>query len=107
MSARESIQERALRYISENRLTVTWVDHERIDATCQGTGAVWTLGYRRGGWFCSCPAADHGARCSHLDALQRVCRRPVRQPAGLTAERLRREQAEANRVRNGTTRRTA
>jgi hypothetical protein len=102
---RESADAKAARLLASGALRVTWVDDERVDATCQGTDTTWALGYRRGGWFCGCPAHAHGARCSHIDALQRVTVRPSRQP--LTASRLLDEQREASRVRAGTTRRSA
>ncbi len=92
---RSSLTERALQLIAEGRLVVTWVDHERVEAHVRGTDTTHTVGYRRGGWYCDCEAARHAQRCSH----QLVCRRPERQPAGLTAQRFRAEQAEANRVR--------
>jgi hypothetical protein len=99
--ARESLQEKALRLISDGRLVVTLVDGERVEARVCGTDREHIVTYERGGWRCSCEAARFNQRCSHLAAAQLVCRRPERRPAGLTAERLRREQDEAGRVRNG------
>jgi hypothetical protein len=98
---RESADAKAARLLASGALKVIRVDAEAIDATCIGTDTVWSLGYRRGGWFCGCPAHAHGARCSHIDALQRVTRRPERQHAGLTAERFREAQREATATRNG------
>ena len=99
--ARDSLTERALQRIAEGRLVVTWVDHERVEAHVRGTDTTHTVGYRRGGWYCDCEAARHAQRCSHLAAVQLVCRRPERQPAGLTAARMRAAQDEATSVRNG------
>jgi hypothetical protein len=113
MSARESLREKAVRLLADGRVTVVWVDHERIEAHVRGTDAEHVVTYQRGGWRCSCDAARFNQRCSHLAATQLVCRRPTREPAaepGLTAAQFRREQAEATATRNGTTsttRRTA
>lgn len=98
---RESLQEKALRLIAEGRVHVVWVDHERVEAHVRGTDAEHVVGYQRGGWRCSCEAARFNQRCSHLAAVQLVCRRPTREPAGLTADRLRYEQDEATATRNG------
>ncbi len=100
--ARESLQEKALRLIRDGRLIVTLVDGERIEAHVRGTDAEHVVTYQRGGWRCSCEAARFNQRCSHLASVQLVTRRPERQTAGLTAERLRHEQDEAGRVRAGT-----
>ncbi len=105
--ARESLQERALRLIADGRLVVTWVDGEQAQAHVRSTDTTHVTGYRRGGWYCDCEAHRFGQRCSHLAAVQLVCRRPVREPAGLTAERFRLEQTAANHTRNHTTRRPA
>ncbi len=98
--ARESLTERALALIADGRLVVTLVDGEQVQATVRGTDTTHLVGYRRGGWYCDCQAHRFGQRCRHLAAVQLVCRRPTRQPAGLTAARMRAAQAEANRVRS-------
>jgi len=97
--ARESLTERAVQLVCDGRLVVTLVDGERVEAHVRGTDSTHLVGYQRGGWYCDCEAARHAQRCSHLAAVQLVCRRPERQPAGLNAQRFRAEQAEANRVR--------
>jgi hypothetical protein len=109
VSSRESLREKALRYISEGRLQVVLVNGERIEANVRGTDTTHRVGYQRGGWWCSCEAHRFGQRCSHLAALQLVTRRPERQhvDAGLTPARMRELQDEASRVRAGSTRRTA
>jgi uncharacterized Zn finger protein len=75
---RETLDAKAARYLAEGRLTVTRVGGGAIDAICRGTTLAWEVGYRRGGWFCTCPAAGFGSRCSHLAALQLVTVRPTR-----------------------------
>jgi uncharacterized Zn finger protein len=75
---REGVEGKARRLLAEGRVTVTHLDGERIDATCQGTDHTWRLGWRRdrGGWWCACPARSFGRRCSHLTALMLVTARP-------------------------------
>lgn len=64
--SRESAAAKAARYLSEARLTVLRVTDGEVDAVARGDGAVYELGYRRGEWFCPCPARG---RCAHLLAL--------------------------------------
>lgn len=67
---REAVGEKARRYLSEGRLTVTSLHGRRVRATCRGGGGTtYRLGFDRGSWWCECPAYG---RCSHLDALQLV-----------------------------------
>jgi hypothetical protein len=100
-SVRESLQEKALRLIRDGHVQVVWVDAERIEARVRGSDREHVVGYERGGWRCSCEAHRFGQRCSHLAATQMVTRRPIRQPAGLTAAMLRQLQDEATATRNG------
>jgi len=73
MTARESIDAKAARYLAEGRLVVLRVDGDLVEAQCRGAGEVYELGHRpgrRGGWWwCSCPARG---RCCHVSALQLV-----------------------------------
>jgi uncharacterized Zn finger protein len=74
VTARQSIDVKAARYLAEGRLVVLRVDGDLVEATCRGAGEVYRLGHRpgrRGGWWwwCSCPARGH---CCHLAALQLV-----------------------------------
>jgi hypothetical protein len=56
----------------------------------------------RGSFGCSCTDGQFRADCAHLRALRLVVAEPAPdEPADLTAEQLRREQDEANRVGNG------
>ena len=63
---RESAETKAARYLREARITVTRVADGEVDAIARGDGAIYELGYRRGEWFCPCPARG---RCAHLLAL--------------------------------------
>jgi hypothetical protein len=87
---RESAAAKAVRYLTEGRLTVVAVDavdHDHVEAVCRGSGELHDLGHDIGrGWWCSCPARGS---CAHLQALQLVVvRRPDRQPGGAAALRL-------------------
>jgi hypothetical protein len=64
--SRESADVKARRYLAEARLTVTRVVPGEVDAIYRGDGEMYELGYRRGEWFCPCPARG---RCCHLLAL--------------------------------------
>lgn len=76
---KETLAEKARRYLTEGRLTIEFVDGERILASCRGTDDVYEVGYRPGGWYCTCPSFTG---CSHLTALQLVCVRPrIRVPS--------------------------
>jgi uncharacterized Zn finger protein len=79
MTARESADAKAARYLREGRLLVTRVDGDSVEAECRGSGEVYALGHdpaRPGGWWCSCPAPRG---CCHLVALESVTvrRRPA------------------------------
>ncbi len=76
MTARESVEAKARRYVVEGRLVVTKVDGDLVTAQCRGSGEVYELGHQPGrGWFCSC---DSRRGCSHLVALQLVTVRRTR-----------------------------
>lgn len=72
MTARESVDVKAARYLREARLTILRVDGDSVEAECRGTGEVYSLGHdpsRPGGWWCSCRALRS---CCHLVGLQSV-----------------------------------
>lgn len=71
MIARESVTEKAHRYLTEGRLTVGRVDGVSVLARCRGgDGTVYTLGRDpEQGVFCGCPAR---VECAHLAALRLV-----------------------------------
>ena len=73
----ETLEAKALRILSEARLTVERVELTGlVVASCRSTmGEVYRLGYDPGRreWRCTCEAnRQFGRRCSHLAALQRV-----------------------------------
>lgn len=71
---REDLRTKGIRYLGEARLTVHRVGPDAIDAVCRGdSGELYEVTYRRGGWWCSCPART---RCAHLQALMLVVLRP-------------------------------
>jgi hypothetical protein len=73
----EGVEAKAARLLAQGRLKVLAVAPGRVDAVCQGDHATYRLGYRPGGWSCSCEANRHGRRCAHLAALLRVVDRPA------------------------------
>jgi hypothetical protein len=80
---REGVQAKAHRYLREARLQVLEVGPGIVQATCRGdTGTVHRLGWWRGRWGCSCPAAGFGRSCAHLAALHLVVPGPPAQEAG-------------------------
>lgn len=66
---RESITDKAKRYLSEGYVTVSRVEADQVDATVQGTKVrPYIVSYRtERGWRCSCVAP--GARCTHTIAV--------------------------------------
>lgn len=68
---RETVPDKAARYLAEGRLTVTWVRGDYVVATCEGDSGKYRLGHQPGrGWHCDCPVRND--RCSHLIALELV-----------------------------------
>lgn len=68
----ESVEEKGRRLLCEGRLTVETVLATKVVASCKGdSGEVYSVGWDRRGWRCTCPAR---VRCSHLVALQLVTR---------------------------------
>jgi len=68
---RESVPEKAARYLREGRLVVTAVSGDYVAALARGDGAIHQLGHEPGrGWWCSCPVRSD--RCAHLAALRSV-----------------------------------
>lgn len=69
MSA-ETIEQKAVRYLGEGRLTVRTRQGHVVEAVCSG-GAEYALGHESdAGWWCDCPARV--VPCAHLIALQLV-----------------------------------
>lgn len=73
MSPRESIREKAIRYVADERLSIEYVGHGRVVASCRGVGGVYAIDHdpRRRKWSCSCPARK---RCCHITATALVTR---------------------------------
>jgi hypothetical protein len=77
----ETKEQKAARYITERRLTVTRADPDGIVlANCRGDGGeIYTLGWDpagRGRWGCTCEANhDFHRECSHIVALRMVVSR--------------------------------
>jgi len=71
--ARESVDEKALRYIAEHRVLIRRVDGRDIDAEINGGTGRWYVQRRRAGWRCDCPALR---RCAHLAAVRIVTEVP-------------------------------
>jgi uncharacterized Zn finger protein len=63
---RENALSKGKRYAAEGRLVVYSVTSEQARAVCRGDGAIYTVGFENGRWFCTCPAKG---RCSHQFAL--------------------------------------
>ena len=78
---RESISEKALRYVGEGRLTVRTLDEAAgtVRASVHGN-ATYSVSYSRSsGWRCTCPARG---RCCHREALGLVVAvESVREPS--------------------------
>lgn len=69
MTARETVDAKARRYLIEGRLVVEYAHGVHVRAQCRGQGARYLVVHDPGGWFCSCPARS---RCAHLVAVQLV-----------------------------------
>ena len=71
--SRESVEQKAQRYLVSGRLTVRLATPERVEAHVKGdSGHVYRLTHEDDIWSCSCPAKT---RCAHLVALKRVVTR--------------------------------
>lgn len=77
----ETKEQKALRYISERRLSITRIDAPTgaVRAQCRGDDGEYELGWDprgRGRWGCQCEANHTFNReCSHLIALKMVVTR--------------------------------
>jgi hypothetical protein len=73
---KENAAQKGRRYLVEARLTVTAITDGLVRATCRGSGAVYELGWTRGGgWRCGCPAKG---LCALLALRSVVVVRPER-----------------------------
>ncbi len=66
---RESVQDKAHRYLIEGRVIVDRVADGAVSARVRGDGNVWRVRYRHRAWRCDCPARG---RCAHLLAVGHV-----------------------------------
>jgi hypothetical protein len=83
VTARESVDAKALRYLTEGRLVVTYLVGDAVTAVCMGDTGSYDLGHdprRPGAWWCTCRAAVNAHRCAHVLALQSVTIRRKSQP---------------------------
>jgi hypothetical protein len=72
---RETLPDKAARYLTSGRIVVTEATPSRIRATAEGDTGTYQLGwasYVRGGWYCRCPAFTPA--CVHLTALKLITR---------------------------------
>jgi uncharacterized Zn finger protein len=68
---RESLDDKARRYLAEGRIRLVRVEGDNIDATVQGDAPrAYVVTHRPGGWRCSCVATV--VRCSHVAAVALV-----------------------------------
>lgn len=70
---RETIREKADRYLLEGRVHVIEAGHHGIAARVRGEGAIYVTRYGFGRWTCTCPHPNHQTSCSHVLSLKRVC----------------------------------
>ena len=63
---RENAADKARRYLTEGRVTITAVKGPRVVAFVRGDGAVWRCEVHGSDWVCACPAKG---RCAHLIAV--------------------------------------
>jgi len=73
---RESMEQKAARYLAESRVTLLRVEADALDATVQGgRGRPYVVTHRAGpGWRCTCVAVS--VRCSHMVAVSMVTLAP-------------------------------
>lgn len=73
---RETMDEKALRYVAEGRVRLLRVEADALDATVQGGRArPYVVTHRAGpGWRCTCIAVS--VRCSHMVAVSMVTLAP-------------------------------
>ena len=71
---KESVEKKAVRYLSERRLTVTHVDDFQVTASCRGVDGVYAIRWIPEflSWECSCQARG---KCCHLEAVKMVVTR--------------------------------
>lgn len=70
IGSREAAVDKGRRYLTEGRLTVSYVEDDGVIATCRGTGSTYLVTIDdTGDWTCTCSARR---TCAHLHALALV-----------------------------------
>jgi hypothetical protein len=69
---RETVRQKADRYLLENRVTVLEAGKHGCAAQVRSEGAIYVTRYGFGGWTCSCPHPNRSTSCSHVLACKRV-----------------------------------
>jgi hypothetical protein len=66
------VEDKAVRLVAEERVTVTWVSPDRIAATglVDGDTSTYRVAYSPEGRVCTCPAGVNYRACSHVLALE-------------------------------------
>jgi uncharacterized Zn finger protein len=69
--SRETIEQKAARYLAAGRICLVRVEGDNIDATVSGDAArAYVVTHRPSGWRCTCVATV--VRCSHVAAVALV-----------------------------------
>jgi len=72
---RETLDEKAVRYVSTGRIKLVRVEGDNIDATVSGDASkTYVVTHRPSGWRCSCIATV--LRCSHVAGVAMVTLAP-------------------------------
>jgi hypothetical protein len=66
------LEEKAVRFVTEKRVQVAWIDSRGVAAsgTVEGDHGTYSVAYSPAGRICTCPAGVNGRRCSHAIALE-------------------------------------
>lgn len=69
---RETVRDKAERYLLEGRIVLAEVTACRVLAEVRGEGARYRTSWQAGAWQCTCPHRATTTDCSHVLALKRV-----------------------------------
>lgn len=69
--SRETVADKAERYLLEGRIVLEEVTRHGITATVRGEGARYRTTWA-GVWSCTCPHQARSTDCSHIAACKRV-----------------------------------
>lgn len=70
--SRESVTEKASRYLVEGRIVLEEVGRHGVRASVRGEGCVYRTEWVAGRWSCNCPHRARTTDCSHVAAIKRV-----------------------------------